>query len=289
MQKIVPNLWFDTEAEEAAEFYVSLFDDSKILEVVPYGEAGPGEPGTVMVVNFQLLGQEYVAINGGPQFPFTEAVSFEVRCDTQEEVDRLWDALTAGGEEVQCGWLKDRYGLSWQIVPARWADLPGDVHRRGRGRGPVAPAGPAPDRRRCDGDRGHGGRHAPPAADRRPAHVAVRPLARQLTARYEANSSQRPPTVYETISPSIAYCVCSHCCTCGSTLPPDRMTVAFDAGLPMLIPSPIASGAVAKEAHRRGSPDSDSTAHGQEAALGRIAAGESRRRQPCLSRTGNRG
>jgi len=124
MQKIVPNLWFDTEAEEAAEFYVSLFDDSEILAVVPYSEVGPGEPGTVMVVNFRLLGQEYVAINGGPQFPFTEAVSFEVRCDTQEEIDRLWDVLTAdGGREVECGWLKDRYGLSWQIVPARWVEL----------------------------------------------------------------------------------------------------------------------------------------------------------------------
>jgi predicted 3-demethylubiquinone-9 3-methyltransferase (glyoxalase superfamily) len=123
MQKIVPNLWFDTEAEEAAEFYTSLFEGSRILSLVPYGEAGPGEPGSTMVVSFELLGQEYVAINGGPQFPFTEAVSFEVRCDTQEEVDRLWGALTAGGEEVQCGWLKDRYGLSWQIVPARWADL----------------------------------------------------------------------------------------------------------------------------------------------------------------------
>ena len=124
MQKIVPNLWFDTEAEEAAKFYVSLFDDSEILAVVPYSEVGPGEPGTVMVVNFRLLGQEYVAINGGPQFPFTEAVSFEVRCDTQEEVDRLWNVLTAdGGQEVQCGWLKDKYGLSWQIAPARWAEL----------------------------------------------------------------------------------------------------------------------------------------------------------------------
>jgi predicted 3-demethylubiquinone-9 3-methyltransferase (glyoxalase superfamily) len=124
MQKIVPNLWFDTEAEEAAEFYVSLFEESKILQVVPYGEAGPGEPGTAMVVNFQLLGQEYVAINGGPQFPFTEAVSFEVRCADQDEVDRLWDTLTAdGGQEVQCGWLKDRYGLSWQIVPERWVEL----------------------------------------------------------------------------------------------------------------------------------------------------------------------
>ncbi len=126
MQKIVPNLWFDTQAEEAAAFYTSLFEDSRILQVLPYGESGPGEPGSTMVVSFELLGQEYVAINGGPQFPFTEAVSFEVRCDTQEEVDRLWDALTAdGGAEVQCGWLKDRYGLSWQIVPARWLELAG--------------------------------------------------------------------------------------------------------------------------------------------------------------------
>ena len=121
MEKIVPNLWFDTQAEEAAEFYVSLFEDSKILEVLPYGEAGPGEPGTVMLVNFQLNGQEYVAINGGPLFPFTEAVSFEIRCEDQAEVDRYWDALTAdGGEEVQCGWLKDKYGLSWQVVPKQW-------------------------------------------------------------------------------------------------------------------------------------------------------------------------
>jgi predicted 3-demethylubiquinone-9 3-methyltransferase (glyoxalase superfamily) len=124
MQRIVPNLWFDTEALEAAEFYVSLFEDSKIIDVVNYGEAGPGEPGTVMVVNFQLLGQEYVAINGGPQFPFTEAVSFEVRCEDQAEIDRLWETLTAdGGQEVQCGWLKDKYGLSWQIVPTRWVEL----------------------------------------------------------------------------------------------------------------------------------------------------------------------
>ncbi|MGH3369295.1 MAG: VOC family protein [Nocardioidaceae bacterium] len=124
MSKIVPNLWFDTDAEQAAQFYVSLFDDSRILSVVPYGEAGPGEQGKVMLVSFELLGQEYAAINGGPQFPFTEAVSFEVRCADQAEVDRLWDALTAdGGEEVQCGWLKDRYGLSWQIVPERLIEL----------------------------------------------------------------------------------------------------------------------------------------------------------------------
>jgi predicted 3-demethylubiquinone-9 3-methyltransferase (glyoxalase superfamily) len=124
MQKIVPNLWFDTEAEEAAEFYVSLFEDSKVLDVVRYTEAGPREPGTVMVVSFRLLGRDYVAINGGPTFPFTEAVSFEVRCDGQEEIDRLWDALTAdGGQESQCGWLKDKYGLSWQIVPEAWIEM----------------------------------------------------------------------------------------------------------------------------------------------------------------------
>jgi predicted 3-demethylubiquinone-9 3-methyltransferase (glyoxalase superfamily) len=124
MQKIVTNLWFDTQAEEAAGFYTSLFEDSRILSVIPYGEAGPGEPGTVMMVSFELLGQEFVGINGGPQFPFTEAMSLEVRCDTQEEIDRLWDALTAdGGEESMCGWLKDKYGLSWQIVPANWAEM----------------------------------------------------------------------------------------------------------------------------------------------------------------------
>lgn len=124
MTSIVPNLWFDTEAEEAARLYTSLFDDSRITEVVPYPEGGRGEAGSTMLVTFELLGREYAAINGGPQFPFTEAVSFEVLCDTQEEVDRLWETLTAdGGQEVQCGWLKDRFGLSWQIVPKRWIEL----------------------------------------------------------------------------------------------------------------------------------------------------------------------
>jgi predicted 3-demethylubiquinone-9 3-methyltransferase (glyoxalase superfamily) len=133
MQKIVPNLWFDTEALEAAEFYVSLFEESKIIDVVNYGEAGPGEPGTVMVVSFQLLGQEYVAINGGPQFPFTEAVSFEVRCEDQAEIDRLWGALTAdGGQEVQCGWLKDRFGFSWQVVPKGLDEMAQDPARYAR-------------------------------------------------------------------------------------------------------------------------------------------------------------
>jgi predicted 3-demethylubiquinone-9 3-methyltransferase (glyoxalase superfamily) len=117
MQKIVTYLWFDNQAEEAANFYTSLFEDSKVTDVSRYGEAGPGEPGSVMVTTFQLAGQEYIALNGGPQFKFTEATSLYVNCESQEEVDRLWNALTDGGEEQPCGWLKDRYGLSWQIIP----------------------------------------------------------------------------------------------------------------------------------------------------------------------------
>ncbi|MDF6044327.1 VOC family protein [Streptomyces sp. JH14] len=118
MQKIKTFLWFDNQAEEAANHYVSVFGgDSKVLGVSHYTEASPGEPGTVMTVEFRLAGQEYVALNGGPQFPFTEAISLSVDCESQAEVDELWAKLTDGGEEGQCGWLKDRYGLSWQIVP----------------------------------------------------------------------------------------------------------------------------------------------------------------------------
>lgn len=123
-QKITTFLWFDTQAEEAAKFYTTLFDDSRITEVTRYGEAGPGEPGTVLTVAFELAGQGYVALNGGPVFSFTEAVSLQVDCVSQEEVDHLWSRLTAdGGEESQCGWLKDKYGLSWQIVPRRLMEL----------------------------------------------------------------------------------------------------------------------------------------------------------------------
>jgi len=118
MQKITPFLWFDNQAEEAANFYTSIFPNSKILNVARYGDAGPGPTGSVMTANFQLNGQEFVALNGGPQFKFTEAMSFVVNCENQEEVDKYWDALTAGGgQESMCGWLKDKYGLSWQIVP----------------------------------------------------------------------------------------------------------------------------------------------------------------------------
>lgn len=118
MPSITPNLWFDTQAEEAAEFYVSVFPNSRIVSVARYPEGAPGPAGEVMVVAFELDGQRIVAINGGPQFPFTEAVSLEVTCQTQDEVDYYWEKLTDGGEEGQCGWLKDRYGLSWQVTPA---------------------------------------------------------------------------------------------------------------------------------------------------------------------------
>jgi predicted 3-demethylubiquinone-9 3-methyltransferase (glyoxalase superfamily) len=123
-QKITPFLWFNAEAEEAANFYVSLFKDSKILNVSRYGDAGPGPKGSAMVVEFQLAGQTFHALNGGPVFKFTEAISLSVDCDSQEEVDMLWSKLTAnGGQESQCGWLKDRFGLSWQIVPSRFRQL----------------------------------------------------------------------------------------------------------------------------------------------------------------------
>jgi predicted 3-demethylubiquinone-9 3-methyltransferase (glyoxalase superfamily) len=123
MPKITPNLWFDSEGLEAAEFYVSLFPNSKIANITYYGAGGPKPAGSVMTVNFVLDGQEYTAINGGPQFSFDEAISLLINCADQDEIDYYWAKLTDGGHEVQCGWLKDRYGLSWQVVPADWADL----------------------------------------------------------------------------------------------------------------------------------------------------------------------
>jgi predicted 3-demethylubiquinone-9 3-methyltransferase (glyoxalase superfamily) len=117
MQKITPCLWFDGQAEEAAHFYVSIFKKSKVGKVTYYGEGGPLPKGTVLTVKFKLNGQEFLALNGGPQFKFTEAISFIVNCKTQREVDRLWKKLCDGGQEVQCGWLRDKYGVSWQIVP----------------------------------------------------------------------------------------------------------------------------------------------------------------------------
>ena len=117
MQKITPFLWFDNQAEEAAHFYVSIVKNSKIVSIARYGEAGPGPKGSIMTVVFQLDAQEFIALNGGPQFKFNEAISFVVNCETQEEVDELWEKLSEGGEKVECGWLKDKYGVSWQIVP----------------------------------------------------------------------------------------------------------------------------------------------------------------------------
>lgn len=117
MQKITPFLWFDNQAEEAANFYVSIFKNSKILSISRYGEAGPGPKGSAMTAVFQLDGEEFIALNGGPQFKFTEAISFVVNCETQQEVDEFWEKLSKDGEESRCGWLKDKYGLSWQIVP----------------------------------------------------------------------------------------------------------------------------------------------------------------------------
>lgn len=123
LQKITPFLWFDSQAEEAARFYVSVFKNSKIEEVTRYGESGPGAKGSVMTVAFQLDGQKFTALNGGPVFKFTEAISFVVNCETQAEVDDFWAKLSKDGQEVECGWLKDKYGLAWQIVPTRLLEM----------------------------------------------------------------------------------------------------------------------------------------------------------------------
>jgi len=122
-QRLTPNLWFDTEAEEAAAFYISVFENSRIVYVTHYPEGAPGPAGTVMTVEFELDGQRFVGINGGPQFTFSEAVSFQINCETQDEVDYYWERLSDGGEEGPCGWLKDRYGLSWQVVPSGMEEL----------------------------------------------------------------------------------------------------------------------------------------------------------------------
>ncbi len=127
MQKITPCLWFDNQAEEAAKFYASIFKNSKIGNMTRYGEAGAkvsGRPnGSVMTVTFEIEGQEFVALNGGPHFTFSEAISFMVKCETQKEIDEMWEKLSQGGEKGQCGWLKDKYGLSWQIVSPVWDEM----------------------------------------------------------------------------------------------------------------------------------------------------------------------
>ena len=133
-QKITPFLWFDDNADEAVNFYLSIFKDGRLLDATRYGEAGPGPKGTIMTATFELNGQQFIALNGGPRFKFTEAVSFVVKCETQEEIDYYWDKLLDGGEAQQCGWLKDRFGLSWQIVPVQLSELFGgnDPQRAGR-------------------------------------------------------------------------------------------------------------------------------------------------------------
>ena len=123
LQKITPFLWFDHEAEEAARFYTTVFENSRIEAVTRYGESGPGPKGSVMTVAFELDGQKFVALNGGPAYKFTEAISFVVNCENQQEVDEMWEKLSSGGKEIECGWLKDRYGLCWQIVPAVFFEM----------------------------------------------------------------------------------------------------------------------------------------------------------------------
>jgi predicted 3-demethylubiquinone-9 3-methyltransferase (glyoxalase superfamily) len=125
-QTITPFLWFDNQAEEAANFYTSVFKNSTMGKVLRYGDAGPGPKGSVLTASFQLDGQEFIALNGGPQFKFTEAVSFVINCTNQEEVDYYWNKLTEGGQESQCGWLKDKFGLSWQVVPVQLNQLLSD-------------------------------------------------------------------------------------------------------------------------------------------------------------------
>ena len=129
MQKITPCLWFDTEGEDAARLYTSVFPNSKIVDVARYGSAGPRPEGTVMTVSFELDGQEFVALNGGPEFTFSEAISFQVSCEGQDEVDAYWSRLSEGGEEGPCGWLKDKFGVSWQIVPTALPRLLSDPDR----------------------------------------------------------------------------------------------------------------------------------------------------------------
>jgi predicted 3-demethylubiquinone-9 3-methyltransferase (glyoxalase superfamily) len=126
MQKITPFLWFENNAEEATNFYTSIFKNSKVKNVRRYGEAGPGKPGSLMTATFELEGQEFYALNGGPHFKFTPAISFFVNCETQEEIDELWEKLLAGGQAQQCGWLTDKYGVTWQIVPTILGKLLGD-------------------------------------------------------------------------------------------------------------------------------------------------------------------
>ncbi len=134
MIAIKPFLWFDTQAEAAAEFYITLFPNSRMIRIHRCGEAGPGPAGAVLLVEFELDGQRFLGLNGGPQFSFTEAISFTIECDTQEEVDRYWERLSAGGKEIECGWLKDKFGLFWQVTPKAMGEFLGGANPAGRDR-----------------------------------------------------------------------------------------------------------------------------------------------------------
>ena len=134
VQKIRPFLWFDTQAEQAASFYTSIFKNSKIGNVSRYGEEGPGPAGTAMVVTFELEGVQFMALNGGPEYSFTHAISFLINCESQDEVDYFWNRLSEGGETIQCGWLRDKFGVSWQVVPSRLGELMSDEDDEKSGR-----------------------------------------------------------------------------------------------------------------------------------------------------------
>ena len=200
MQKLTPCLWFDTEGEEAATFYTSVFPNSRIVDIARYGSAGPRPEGTVMTVSFELDGQAFLALNGGPEFTFNEAISFQVSCETQDEVDAFWSALSEGGEEGPCGWLKDRFGVSWQIVPTALPRLLGDPDPRDVAARHAGNAEHEEDRdRRARAGRGggvdlrsHSGKHrrpaalvwqAPPAAGRRPIRPAPGRMGRSARGR----------------------------------------------------------------------------------------------------------
>ena len=172
-QMITPFLWFDAEAEDAAQFYISIFPNSRVLTVTHYTAAGPRPEGMVMTVEFELNGERFLALNGGPQFTFDEAVSFAISCETQEEIDHYWERLSEGGEEGPCGWLKDRFGLSWQVVPAQMKELIAGPDPAASHRAMEAMMGDAQARYRCAPQRSRrcccapiGGRNEPAATDR---------------------------------------------------------------------------------------------------------------------------
>ena len=208
MPKITPCLWFDTEGEDAARFYTSVFPNSRIMDVARYGEAGPRDAGTVMAVSFELDGQEFVALNGGPEFTFDEAISFQIDCADQEEVDRYTDALTVDGEQGPCGWVKDRFGLSWQVVPARLFELLGDPDE-------ARPSARWRRCSRCGRSTSQRSRRPPRAPARRPPDPPHSLRVRGVGARADTRGVRRRPDGRLELSPSdlSAYLACPHLTT----------------------------------------------------------------------------